>query len=122
MNINVLCFSAYLVGQLLDIWLFGVIKRVTKGKYLWLRATGSTLISQLLDSFVVSYIAFSFGKWYNNQIPATLKEVWGISITGYSLKFVISAVITPILYLMRNILHNKYGLQPLPIDYVETDD
>ena len=118
----ILLSSAYLVGQLLDIWLFGVIKRLTKGKYLWLRATGSTLISQLLDSFVVSYIAFSFGKWYNNQIPATLQEVWGISITGYGLKFVISALITPILYFLRNILHDKYGLRPLPIDYVETND
>lgn len=54
--------SAYLVGSLSDIWLFGVIKRATKGKLLWLRATGSTVISQILDSFVVSYIAFSLGK------------------------------------------------------------
>ena len=49
---------AYLVGQLLDIWLFGIIKRLTRGRYLWLRATGSTVLSQMMDSFVVSYIAF----------------------------------------------------------------
>lgn len=59
---------AYLVGQLMDIWLFGVIKKITKGKYLWLRATGSTLVSQLLDSFVVSYIAFGPGKRLAGQI------------------------------------------------------
>lgn len=39
----------------------GVIKKATKGKLLWLRATGSTVISQILDSFVVSYVAFSLG-------------------------------------------------------------
>jgi uncharacterized PurR-regulated membrane protein YhhQ (DUF165 family) len=40
----------------------GVIKKATKGKLLWLRATGSTVISQILDSFFVSYIAFSLGE------------------------------------------------------------
>jgi uncharacterized integral membrane protein (TIGR00697 family) len=44
--------AAYLVGQLLDIWLFGVIKKITKGEYLWVRATGSTLISQLMDDLI----------------------------------------------------------------------
>jgi len=112
---------AYLVGQLLDIWLFGFIKRITKGNYLWLRATGSTVISQLLDSFVVSYIAFSFGKSVTNQVPATIAEVMNIAITGYGLKFVISAFITPILYIIRNVLHNKFGFEPLPIDYIEED-
>eukprot|EP01038_Epipyxis_sp_PR26KG_P006469 gene6469-8898_t len=111
--------TAYLIGQLLDIWLFGVIKKVTKGRFLWLRATGSTLISQFIDSFVVSYIAFSFGKSVTNQIPATLPEVFNIAITGYGLKFVISAMITPILYFIRNILHNKFGFEPLPVDYEE---
>lgn len=138
-----------MVGQLIDIWLFGLIKRITKGpfylklyiyiafvnyyheyagllhiligKYLWLRATGSTLISQFLDSFVVSYIAFSLGKSLTNQVPATLAEVSNIALTGYALKFVISAAITPVLYLVRNILHNKYGFEALPVDYVEED-
>jgi uncharacterized PurR-regulated membrane protein YhhQ (DUF165 family) len=133
--------SAYVVGQLIDIWLFGLIKRVTKGlvcihlscfriifkkktvlgKYLWLRATGSTLISQFLDSFVVSYIAFSLGKTLTNQVPATLAEVSNIAVTGYALKFVISAAITPILYVVRNFLHNKFGFEALPVDYVEED-
>lgn len=112
-------FSAYLVGQLSDIWLFGVIKRLTKGKLLWLRATGSTVISQLLDSFVVSYIAFSFGKRVTGQVPATLQEVLNIAVTGYGLKFVIAGMITPFIYLIRNFLHKTYGFEALPVDYVE---
>ena len=53
---------AYYIGSMSDIALFNFIKTVTKGKYLWLRATGSTIVSQVLDSFAVSYFAFSLGK------------------------------------------------------------
>ena len=112
--------TAYLLGQLSDIWLFGVIKRVTKGKLLWLRATGSTLISQMLDSFVVSYVAFSLGKSLTGQIPATVSEVFDIAVTGYGLKFAISFLITPMLYLVRYVMHNFFGLEPLPSDYDES--
>ena len=107
---------AYLIGQLSDIWLFGVIKNVTKGKFLWLRATGSTVISQMIDSFVVSYIAFSFGKSITNQTPATLSEVLNIAVTGYGLKFIIAAAMTPFLYIIRNYLQKRFGLAPLPSD------
>jgi len=110
---------AYLIGQLSDIWLFGIIKQLTKGKLLWLRATGSTVISQMLDSFVVSYVAFSLGKTITGQIPASLPEIFNIAVTGYALKFALSLVITPLLYAMRYFMHNKVGLEPLPIDYVE---
>lgn len=54
--------AAYLVGSLSDIWLFGILKRLTGGRHLWLRATGSTVLSQVVDSFIVSYLAFSLGK------------------------------------------------------------
>ena len=106
--------SAYLVGQLTDIYLFGLIKRWTKGKYLWLRASVSTIVSQLLDSFIVSYVAFRWGKTFTNQIPATLAEVFSIAITGYGLKFVVAFLLTPVMYILRDILQNKFKLQPLP--------
>ena len=76
------------VGSLSDIWLFGLIKKATKGKLLWLRATGSTVISQTLDSFVVSYVAFSLGKSLTGQTPATLEEVIKpllVSVTSFFL-------------------------------------
>jgi uncharacterized integral membrane protein (TIGR00697 family) len=114
--------TAYLIGQLSDIWLFGVIKRFTKGQYLWLRATGSTLVSQMLDSFVVSYVAFSLGKALTGQTPASIPEVFDIAVTGYGLKFFISAVMTPFLYGLRYVMHNYFGLEPLPVDYDESKD
>ena len=111
--------SAYLVGSLSDIWLFGVIKKATKGKLLWLRATGSTVISQVLDSFVVSYIAFSLGKAVTGQVPATIEEVLNIATTGYGLKFALSFAMTPFLYILKSIMTEKYGLKPLPAEVAE---
>eukprot|EP01038_Epipyxis_sp_PR26KG_P010811 gene10811-14512_t len=107
---------AYMLGSLSDIYLFGVIKKLTKGKLLWLRATGSTVISQILDSFVVSYLAFSVGKAVTGQTPATFEEVLNIAATGYGLKFFLSASLTPVLYVIKSILSDKYGLQPIPAE------
>lgn len=107
---------AYLVGSLSDIWLFGVIKKLTKGKLLWLRATGSTVISQVIDSFIVSYIAFSAGKALTGQTPATLEEVFNIAATGYGLKFFLSFSMTPFIYIVKSILSENFGLVPLPAE------
>lgn len=105
-------------GSLSDIWLFGVIKKATKGKFLWLRATGSTVISQVLDSFVVSYVAFSLGKTLTGQSAATLPEVFDIAATGYGLKFFLSTCMTPFLYILKGMMSTSFGLVPIP---VETD-
>jgi len=51
--------TAFLIGQLVDVFVFQKLKKMTGSRYLWLRATGSTVVSQFIDSFVVLYIAFS---------------------------------------------------------------
>ena len=114
--------TAYLLGSLSDIWLFGIIKKATQGKLLWLRATGSTVISQILDSFVVSYVAFSFGKAITGQTPATFDEVLNIAATGYGLKFFISLSLTPFIYIIKSILTEKFDLQPIPPEPLSTDE
>ncbi len=108
--------SAYLVGQLSDIAIFGFLKRLTGGRAIWLRATGSTLISQMLDSFVVSYLAFSLGRtvFPSDTPPATFPEVLKIAATGYLLKFVLAVAITPIIYASHGVLHRWFGLTPMP--------
>lgn len=111
--------TAYLVGQLCDIWIFHALKKLTRGKMLWLRATGSTVISQMLDSFVVTYLAFSLGRKIvgdPNAPPAPFADVMGIAVTGYLLKFTLAIGITPLLYLGRGVLHKCFGLVPLPPD------
>lgn len=108
--------TAYLIGSLSDIWLFGIIKKATKGKLLWLRATGSTVISQILDSFVVSYVAFSLGKSLQGQTPATFDEVLSIAATGYGLKFVLAAALTPLLYVVKGVMSERFGLEAIPAE------
>ena len=58
------------------------------GKMLWMRATGSTIISQVLDSFVVSYLAFSLGKSLTGQVPASFSEILSIASTGNTILYI----------------------------------
>lgn len=112
---------AYTLGNLADIWLFGVFKKATGGKNLWLRATGSTVLSQLLDSFVVTYMAFGIGKTLTGQVGASFTQCLNIAATGYGLKFFLALSVTPLIYLSRDILHDKFGLEPLPSDTADQD-
>ena len=57
-RIFVASLVAYLIGQLVDIAIFQSAKRLTQSRHIWLRSTGSTLISQLVDTLVVTYVAF----------------------------------------------------------------
>lgn len=83
--------TAFLVGQLVDVFAFQRLRKVTGSKMLWLRATGSTLVSQLVDSFVVLFIAF-YGKYAVTNIVA-------IGITNYIYKFLVAIILTPVIYL-----------------------
>lgn len=105
---------AFLCGALLDILLFGVFKRLTKGKMVWLRATGSTVISQLFDSFVVTSVFFLFIPMLLGNEPAKVGWVLGTALTGYILKFVLAVLVTPFIYLGRWMIRQWVGLKPLP--------
>lgn len=108
---------AYLVGQLADIALFGLIKRMTGGKYIWLRATGSTLISQAIDSFFVTVIAFHLWPALfptPGRPPAPISEIIPLAATGYLLKFCIAIAITPLVYAGHAFFEKVWGIKPLP--------
>ena len=68
---------------------------------LWLRATGSTLVSQFVDSFVVLYIAFS-GIFTTSQIIA-------IGITNYIYKFFVAIILTPLIYFGHALIDRYLG-------------
>ncbi len=94
---------AFLVGQLLDAYIFKRIKSLTGDGRVWLRATGSTLVSQLVDSFVVLFIAFYVsGKW-------TFDMVIGICIVNYVYKFAVAVLLTPVLYLVHGLIERYLG-------------
>lgn len=95
--------AAFLIGQLVDVFVFQRLRKATGSKWLWLRATGSTLVSQLVDSFVVLFIAF-YGIFSNQQIVA-------IGITNYIYKFSVAILLTPLIYLGHSLIDNYLGKQ-----------
>ena len=98
---------AFLIGQLLDVFVFHQLRKITGGKNLWLRATGSTLFSQLIDSFVVLFIAFYFlapsgSRW-------SVEQVLSVGIINYIYKFGIAVAITPLLYVAHYLIDSYLG-------------
>ena len=84
---------SFLVSQLLDAVLFKWIKSKTGSRYIWLRSTGSTVVSQLIDSYIVLYIGF--------VLPGSLtfSDFMTIAPTNYILKLIIAILLTPLIYL-----------------------
>jgi len=85
--------TAFLVSQLIDVTLFHFVKNRTGNKMIWLRSTGSTVISQLFDSFIVLGIAF----WMTGKM--TTDVFIKSAFTGYFVKLTIAIVLTPLIYL-----------------------
>ncbi len=101
---------AFLVAQMVDVLSFHRIKRVTGEKWVWLRATGSTLISQLFDSFVVLYIAFKLGPQITGIIePWSWSLLFAVGTVQYAYKFIMAVVLTPVIYLGHYIIDNYLG-------------
>ena len=96
---------AFLVGQIADVVIFHKIKKITGEKALWLRATGSTLVSQLIDSFVVIFIAF----YINPQYHWSWQMVAAIGMVNYTYKFLVAILMTPILYIIHSIIDRYLG-------------
>ncbi|HVJ61307.1 MAG TPA: queuosine precursor transporter [Tahibacter sp.] len=88
--------TAFLIGQLIDVAIFHAIRKRTGEKHIWLRATGSTLVSQFLDSFIVLYIAFVIGpqKW---SIGLWL----AVGCVNYAYKVLAAIALTPLIYAAR---------------------
>lgn len=93
--------TAFLVSQLIDVTIFHFVKNKTGKKMLWLRSTGSTVISQFFDSFIVLGIAF----WMTGKIDTPTYIASGL--TGYAVKLVIAILLTPIIYLAHSLI-DKY--------------
>jgi uncharacterized integral membrane protein (TIGR00697 family) len=68
---------AYLVAQYIDVWLFEFWRRVTRGKHLWVRNNGSTILSQLVDSALVIVVLF-YGdpQWGPDRMLTTIRDMW----------------------------------------------
>ncbi|PWT99194.1 MAG: hypothetical protein C5B52_11050 [Bacteroidetes bacterium] len=96
---------AFLVSQIVDVTVFHRIKKVTGEKKVWLRATGSTLVSQLVDSFVVLFIAFKIGNDWSWQ------KVFAIGLVNYTYKAIVAIILTPLIYLIEGRIEKYVGHQ-----------
>ncbi|MBP7184779.1 MAG: queuosine precursor transporter [Saprospiraceae bacterium] len=94
---------AFLIGQFIDVIVFQRIKIVTGENKIWLRATGSTIISQLIDSFVVLFIAFYIGAGWDFNL------VLAIGLMNYIYKFTIAIILTPLIYILHDIIEKYLG-------------
>jgi hypothetical protein len=96
---------AFLIGQVIDVAIFHHIKRLTGERHLWLRATGSTLVSQLIDTYIVLIIAFHI----NPQTNWDLGLIFAIGTTKYIYKFIMAIALTPLIYIVHIVIDEYLG-------------
>src|SRR5437762_3459206 len=101
MRIIIGSITAFLVSQFVDVYVFHKIKKATGEKRVWLRATGSTLVSQIVDSYIVLFIAFS-GIF-------TWQQILAIGVVNYIYKATMAIVLTPVIYLAENRIEKYLG-------------
>ena len=94
---------AFLVGQLVDVAVFHRIKQISGDGMVWFRSTGSTLVSQFLDSFVVLFIAFYLGSDWS------LSLVLAVGMVNYGYKFVVALLMTPLIYVAHYAIDRYLG-------------
>ncbi len=95
--------TAFLCSQLVDVLVFWFIRNRTGHRFIWLRATGSTVVSQLIDTFIVAGIAF----WLSGKI--LFSEYINMASTGYVAKLIIAILITPFIYLGHALVKRYLG-------------
>jgi uncharacterized integral membrane protein (TIGR00697 family) len=101
MRIIVGSLVAFLISQIVDVTVFHRIKRATGEKHIWLRSTGSTLVSQIVDSYIVLFIAF-WGVF-------TWQEILAFGIMNYIYKATMAIVLTPVIYFVERRIEKYVG-------------
>lgn len=107
-NIIVGSLIAFLIGQILDVTTFHWIKQKTGERFIWLRSTGSTLISQLIDSFVVLFYAFYIAKIGTAQ-QWSIQLVLAVCTVNYIYKFIVAILMTPVIYIVHGAIEKYLG-------------
>jgi len=97
---------AFIIGQVLDAFVFQKVRKITGEKHVWFRANVSTFISQFIDSFVVLYIAFVLGppKW-------SIALFLAVGTVNYCYKISVAVLLTPLIYLSRGLIDHFLGTE-----------
>ena len=112
-DIQLASMVAFLIGNLTDISVFFLIKKLTGNRMLWLRATGSTAVSQLIDTIVISGIIWLPKVPFDTYVT--------IVLTSYAIKLAAAILVTPVIYGLHEVIEKKYGIEPAPIDVASAD-
>src|SRR6266540_2999591 len=84
---------AFLTSQLIDVSIFHLVRQRTGKAFLWLRSTGSTIISQIIDSVIVLYIGLAI------PLELSFQKFVNIALPNYLVKLVVALLMTPLIYL-----------------------
>jgi len=99
-RLYVASLTAYMIGQLLDITIFHGLRRLTGHRFLWLRATGSTVLSQAIDSFTVSFVFLVGTK--------SLGFITENAANNYIAKLIMAVLLTPLIYAIHGIMRRHF--------------
>lgn len=106
--------TAFLLGQIVDAFTFKKIKKITGESKIWLRATGSTLISQFIDSYVVLFIAFYIGSRIGakpGDFVWSFKLFIAVGTLNYIYKGLVAILLTPLIYLLHYFIEKYLGIE-----------
>ena len=96
---------AFALSQMIDVFIFWLVRHKTGGRFLWMRATGSTVVSQLIDSIVIIGIAF----WLPGKVKTS--EFLTVAASNYSFKLIVALGITPLLYAGHAAIDRFLGME-----------
>lgn len=96
---------AFAISQLVDVTVFWFVREKTGARMLWLRTTGSTVVSQLIDSLIIIGIAF----WLPGKISSG--EFFNVALTNYSYKLLIAIGLTPVIYAVHGLIDRYLGVE-----------
>jgi uncharacterized integral membrane protein (TIGR00697 family) len=106
-RIQLASMAAFLIAQFIDIGVFFLIKRLTGDRLLWLRATGSTVVSQLIDTMVIQTLAF-----YGTR---SFHDIEQMAIASYIVKVAAALAMTPLIYALHELIERRFGMKPIAI-------
>ena len=112
-DIQLASMAAFLISNLVDISMFFVIKKATGNRFLWLRATGSTAVSQLIDTAVITGLVFGKQLEFGQYVS--------IVLTSYVIKLVAAIGVTPIIYALHALIERTFKIPPAPPDVASAD-
>ncbi len=108
MWIQLSSMAAFLIGNLVDISLFFVLKRATGNRMLWLRATGSTAVSQLIDTVIITALVW--------RTKVTFDGYLALVFGSYAVKLAAAILVTPVIYALHGLIERLFKIEPAPLE------